>query len=79
MESILGKVLFSATVPTPGRCRTSCTNMETMVIKALEGDIVAFREVMEWVGEFGIGMESRLAARKLLLELQNHLSERQKK
>lgn len=79
MESIISKVLLSVTAPTPGRRSASCTNMEgmvrAMVMKALEGDVVAFREVMEWVCEFGIGMESRLAARKLSLELQSHLSE----
>ncbi len=83
VESILSKVLFSATAPTPGRRSASCTNMEAMVramvMKALEGDVVAFREVMEWVCEFGIGMESRLAARKLTLELQSHLSELRKR
>lgn len=66
VEAILAKVLLSVTAPTPGRRSGSCTNMEAMfralVMKALEGDVVAFREIMEWVCEFGIGMESRLAA-----------------
>jgi hypothetical protein len=79
VEAILGKVLFSVTAPTAERRSHSCTNMEAMfralVMKALEGDVVAFREIMEWVCEFGVGMESRLAARKLSLELQSHLME----
>lgn len=83
VESILSKVLFSATAPTASRRSSSCTNMEAMVramvMKALEGDVVAFRELMEWVCEFGIGMESRLAARKLSLELQSHLTEARKR
>jgi hypothetical protein len=83
VEAILGKVLFSATAPTAATRSRACTNMEamvrTMVMKALEGDVVAFREVMEWVCEFGIGMESRLAARKLSLELQSHLLEARKR
>ena len=83
VEAILGKVLFSATAPTAASRSRSCTNMEAMVramvVKALEGDVVAFREVMEWVCEFGIGMESRLAARKLSLELQSHLLEARKR
>lgn len=37
-------------------------------MKAIEGDVVAFREVMEWVCEFGIVRESRLATPKLSLE-----------
>ena len=79
VEAILSKVLFSVTGPTTERRSRSCTNMEAMframVMKALEGDVVAFREIMEWVCEFGVGMESRLAARKLSLELQSHLAE----
>jgi hypothetical protein len=50
-----------------------------MVMKALEGDVVACREVMELVSEFGIGMQSRLAACKLSLELQSHLLESRKR
>ncbi|HJW73133.1 MAG TPA: DUF5681 domain-containing protein [Geothrix sp.] len=83
VESILSKVLFSATAPTAATRSRACTNLEAMVramvMKALEGDVVAFREVMEWICEFGIGMESRLAARKLSLELQSHLLEARKR
>jgi len=83
VEAILTKVLVSVTAPTHGRRSGSCTNMEAMfralVMKALEGDVVAFREIMEWVCEFGIGMESRSAARKLSLELQSHLLEWRKR
>jgi endonuclease/exonuclease/phosphatase family metal-dependent hydrolase len=50
-----------------------------MVMRALEGDVVAFREVMELVGEFGIGMQSRLTGRKLPLELSSHLLEFRKR
>jgi len=82
VEAILAKVLFSVTAPTPERRTHSCTNMEAMiramVMKALEGDVVAFREIMEWVCEFGVGMESQLAARKLSIELQSHLRESRK-
>lgn len=83
VESILSKVLFAVTAPTAERRTRSCTNMEAMiramVMKALDGDVVAFREVMEWVCEYGVGMEGRLAARKLSLELQSHLSESRKR
>lgn len=83
VESILSKVLFSATALTAATRSRACTNLEAMgwamVMKALEGDVVAFREVMEWVCEFGVGMESRLAARKLSLELQSHLLEARKR
>lgn len=83
VESLLAKVLFSVTAPVPERRSRSCTNMEAMVRamvwKALEGDVQAFREVMEWVCEFGIGMQSQLAARKLSLELQSHLLEARKR
>lgn len=83
VEAILSKVLFGVSAPTAERRSRSCTNMEAMiramVMKALEGDVVAFREVMEWVCEFGVGMESRLAARKLSLELQSHLLESRKR
>ena len=67
----------------PERRSHSCTNMEAMframVMKALEGYVVAFREVMELVSEFGLGMQSQLAARKLSLELQSHLLESRKR
>jgi len=83
VESLLAKVLFSVTAPVPERRGRSCTNLEAimraMVWKALEGDVMAFREVMEWVCEFGIGMQSQLAARKLSLELQSHLLEARKR
>lgn len=83
VEAILSKVLFSSTAPTAATRSRACTNLEAMVramvMKALEGDVVAFREVMEWICEFGIGMESRLAARKLSLELQSHLLEARKR
>jgi hypothetical protein len=83
VESLLSMVLFGIVAPNPERRSHSCTNMEAMframVMKALEGDVVAFREVMELVSEFGIGMESRLAARKLSLELQSHLLEARKR
>jgi hypothetical protein len=83
VESILGKVLFSVTAPSAERRSRSCTNMEAMframVMKALEGDVEAFREVMELVSEFGIGMQSQLAARKLSLELQSQLLEARKR
>jgi len=83
VEAILNKVLFSVTAPTAATRSRSCTNMEAMVramvMKALEGDVVAFRELMEWVCQFGVGMESRLAAWKLLLELQSHLLEARKR
>jgi hypothetical protein len=83
VEAILGKVLFSVSAPTAERRPRSCTNLEAMVramvMQALEGDVVAFREVMDWVCEFGVGMESRLAARKLSLELQSHLLESRKR
>lgn len=83
VEAILSKVLFSPTPPTAASRSRGCTNLEAMVramvMKALEGDVVAFREVMEWICEFGIGMESRMAARKLSLELQSHLTELRKR
>ncbi len=68
VESLLSNVLFGDVAPSPERRSQSCTNMgamfRAMVMKALEGDVVAFREVMELVSEFGIGLQSRLAARK---------------
>ena len=53
--------------------------VRAVVSKAIEGDVAAFREVMEWAREFGIGMDSQFAARKLSLELQSHLMESRKR
>jgi hypothetical protein len=83
VESTFQKILFSVVAPSQERRRPTCTNFEAMVravvSKAIEGDVVAFREVMEWTREFGIGMESQFAARKLSLELQSHLIESRKR
>jgi len=53
--------------------------VRAVVSKAIEGDVAAFRGVMEWAREFGIGMESQFETRKLSLELQNHLMESRKR
>ncbi len=83
VESTFHKILFSVVAPSRERRGPTCTNLEAMVravvSKALEGDVAAFREVMEWTREYGIGMESQFETRKLSLELQNHLMESRKR
>lgn len=77
VASAYHKVLFSGVAPSRERRGQTRTNFKVMVRavapKAIEGDVAAFREVMEGTREFGIGMESQFQTRKLSLELKNHL------
>ena len=79
----LAKVHFRATAPVPGPRAHSCTDMEAMsrglVMKALEGGVVTYREIVEGVCEFGMGLSSCIAVRGLSNVLQTRLMDYRKR